>query len=63
MAQETATQTKRLLDELGVRGFIKTTGNRGLHVYVRLAPDAGQLSPCAPRRSPWPASWSDAGPT
>ena len=38
MAQETAVETKRLLDELGVRSFIKTSGNRGLHVYVRLRP-------------------------
>ena len=27
-----------LLDELGVVGYPKTTGNRGLHVYVRLQP-------------------------
>ena len=27
-----------LLDELGVAGHPKTTGNRGLHVYVRLEP-------------------------
>ena len=27
-----------LLDELGVTGHPKTTGNRGLHVYVRLEP-------------------------
>jgi DNA ligase D-like protein (predicted polymerase) len=27
-----------LLDELGISGFVKTTGNRGLHVYVRLEP-------------------------
>jgi DNA primase len=27
-----------LLDELGIVGFPKTTGNRGLHVYVRLQP-------------------------
>jgi DNA ligase D len=37
MAQETAHETKRLFDELGIRSYIKTTGNRGLHVYVRLA--------------------------
>jgi DNA primase len=36
MAQETAAHTKELMDELGVRAYIKTTGNRGLHVYVRL---------------------------
>ncbi|MDP9401543.1 MAG: non-homologous end-joining DNA ligase [Actinomycetota bacterium] len=33
-----AAELKALLDELGVVGFPKTTGNRGLHVYVRLAP-------------------------
>jgi len=38
MAQETARETKRLFDELGIVSFIKTTGNRGLHVYVRLLP-------------------------
>ena len=38
MAQETAHETKRLFDQLGLVSFIKTTGNRGLHVYVRLAP-------------------------
>ena len=38
MACETAAVTKQLLDELGVVGFIKTSGNRGLHVYVRLQP-------------------------
>jgi DNA ligase D len=27
---------KELLDELGIVGYPKTTGNRGLHVYVRL---------------------------
>ena len=27
-----------LLDELGIRGYPKTTGNRGLHVYVHLEP-------------------------
>jgi len=37
MAQETAHETKRLLDELGIVSFIKTTGNRGLHVYARIA--------------------------
>jgi DNA ligase D len=37
MAQETAALTHDLMTELGVRAYIKTTGNRGLHVYVRLA--------------------------
>jgi len=38
MAQEAAALTKELLDGLGVRAYLKTTGNRGLHVYVRLEP-------------------------
>ncbi|MGH3011813.1 MAG: non-homologous end-joining DNA ligase [Gaiellaceae bacterium] len=33
-----AAEVRRLLDELGIAGYPKTTGNRGLHVYVRLEP-------------------------
>ncbi|MFL5926952.1 MAG: non-homologous end-joining DNA ligase [Gaiellaceae bacterium] len=33
-----AADVRRLLDELGIVGYPKTTGNRGLHVYVRLEP-------------------------
>ena len=33
-----AAALRALLDELGVVGYPKTTGNRGLHVYVRLEP-------------------------
>jgi DNA ligase D len=33
-----AAELRRLLDELGIAGYPKTTGNRGLHVYVRLEP-------------------------
>jgi DNA ligase D len=33
-----AAELRRLLDELGIIGYPKTTGNRGLHVYVRLEP-------------------------
>jgi DNA ligase D len=33
-----AAELKALLDELGMVGYPKTTGNRGLHVYVRLEP-------------------------
>ena len=36
MATETAAEVRSLFTELGVRSYIKTTGNRGLHVYVRL---------------------------
>jgi DNA ligase D len=37
-ARRAAKELKALLDELGLVGFPKTTGNRGLHVYVRLQP-------------------------
>ena len=33
-----ADELHRLLDEFGIVGYPKTTGNRGLHVYVRLEP-------------------------
>ncbi|HZQ66567.1 MAG TPA: non-homologous end-joining DNA ligase [Gaiellaceae bacterium] len=33
-----AAELRGLLDELGIVGYPKTTGNRGLHVYVRLEP-------------------------
>lgn len=36
MARETAALVKTLFDDLGLVGFVKTTGSRGLHVYVRL---------------------------
>jgi DNA ligase D len=32
------TEVRGLLGELGIVGYPKTTGNRGLHVYVRLEP-------------------------
>src|SRR6516165_316702 len=38
MVQEAAREVRALLDEQGVRGLPKTTGNRGIHVYVRLQP-------------------------
>lgn len=38
MVREAARELRVLLDELGVVGYPKTTGNRGLHVYVRLEP-------------------------
>jgi len=37
-ARAAAWELKALLDELGIAGYPKTTGNRGLHVYVRLEP-------------------------
>src|SRR5437763_9580019 len=38
MVQEAAHEVKALLDEVGVIGMPKTTGNRGIHVYARLVP-------------------------
>ena len=37
MAQEAALVTNGLLEELGMRGYPKTTGSRGIHVYIPLA--------------------------
>jgi DNA ligase D-like protein (predicted polymerase) len=37
-ARTAAWELKALLDERGIVAFPKTTGNRGLHVYVRLQP-------------------------
>jgi DNA ligase D len=38
MVQEAALEVHALLEEAGVLGLPKTTGNRGIHVYVRLQP-------------------------
>ena len=38
MVREAAAETRTLLDDVGMRGYPKTTGNRGIHVYVRLQP-------------------------
>ena len=37
MVRETAVEARRLLAELGLTGFAKTTGRRGIHIYCRLA--------------------------
>jgi DNA ligase D len=34
--RETAKEVKAFFDELGIRSFVKTSGSRGLHIYVRL---------------------------
>jgi DNA ligase D len=36
--RQAAGELRQLLGELGIAGYLKTTGNRGLHVYVRLWP-------------------------
>src|SRR5450759_1916498 len=38
MVQEAAREVRALFDEMGVAALPKTTGNRGIHVYVRLQP-------------------------
>src|SRR5215467_3933454 len=38
MIREAAHNVKAFLDEIGIDGRPKTTGNRGIHVYVRLQP-------------------------
>jgi len=37
--QETALEVQALLEEFGYRAFPKTSGSKGIHVYVRLRPD------------------------
>ena len=37
-AQRVAGVAKELLEELGLVGFPKTSGNRGIHIYVRIEP-------------------------
>ena len=38
MIQEAAVEVRTLFEELGVLAMPKTTGNKGIHVYVRLQP-------------------------
>jgi DNA ligase D-like protein (predicted polymerase) len=37
-AARVAGEARVLLEELGLRGFPKTSGNRGVHIYVRIEP-------------------------
>ena len=37
-AQRVAGVARELLEDLGMRGYPKTSGNRGIHVYVRIEP-------------------------
>jgi DNA ligase D-like protein (predicted polymerase) len=37
-AARVAVVARDLLEELGIRGFPKTSGNRGVHIYVRIEP-------------------------
>jgi DNA primase len=38
MVREAATEVRAFLGEVGITAFPKTTGNRGLHLYVRVEP-------------------------
>jgi DNA ligase D len=38
-AQRVANVARELLEELGLRGFPKTSGNRGIHIYLRIQPN------------------------
>ena len=48
--QRVAGVAHEVLDELGAVGFPKTSGGSGLHVYVRIPPDA-RLRRRTPRRA------------
>ena len=37
-ARRVADVARELLEELGLRGYPKTSGNRGVHIYVRIQP-------------------------
>ncbi len=37
-AVRVAGEARGLLDDLGIRGFPKTSGNRGVHIYMRIEP-------------------------
>jgi DNA ligase D len=49
MAKEAAQELRTLLEEVGLKGYPKTTGKRGIHVYLRLEPrwDAYQVRSAA----------------
>jgi DNA ligase D len=38
-AVRVAAEARVVLDELGYRGFPKTSGGRGIHIYIRIAPE------------------------
>jgi DNA ligase D len=38
MIRQAAAELRRLFADVGITGYLKTTGSRGLHVYVRLQP-------------------------
>ncbi len=49
MVRDVAMVAKEVLEELGYRGFPKTSGSRGIHINVRIEPkwEFGQVRRCA----------------
>ena len=49
MLREAAAEVKALLGEFGITAFPKTTGSRGIHIYVNVAPrlDSYEVRSCA----------------
>ena len=49
MIREAAGEVRDLLREVGLEGYPKTTGNRGIHIYLRLLPqwDSYEVRSCA----------------
>ena len=61
--RQAAHEVHGLLTELGITGYAKTTGNRGVHVYVRLQPRWGLLPGARRRRGAGPGAGApQAGP-
>jgi hypothetical protein len=59
---ETALELQALFDELGFVSFPKTSGSKGVHVYLRIRP-SGPSPRCGTAPWPSPASWSAAART
>ena len=56
-ARSVAASAKELLDEVGLVGWPKTSGNRGIHIYVRLN-NSGTSSRSAEPAWRWPGNWN-----
>ena len=60
--REVARVVHAALDDLGLVGWPKTSGSRGIHVYVRIEPPLDLRRRCAARRWRWRARSSGARP-
>ena len=59
--REVALGVREVLEEHGLRGFPKTSGSRGIHIYVRIEPEQTSKK-CAAPRSRWRARSSGGCP-